>query len=95
MCAAMTTEGQSTSESIAVVVVGRIRTGIVAIGGETTGTTITSKGITWELDLGNNLAFAETAKNLNGKQATVTGSLERRTGIEIPTRFIVTVKTIE
>jgi len=95
MCAAITAEAQSTSESIAVVVVGTIRTGIVAIGGETTGTTITAKGITWELDLGNNPALAETAKQLNGKQAAVTGSLERKTGVEIPVRFVVTVKSIE
>src|SRR5262245_17186569 len=95
MCAAMTSEAQSTSESIAVVVVGTIRTGGVAIGGETTGVTITAKGITWELDLGKNPDFAEAAKKLNGKQATITGSLERKQGIEIPVRFIVSVKCIE
>ena len=95
MCAAMTSEAQSTSESIVVVVVGTIRTGSVAIGGETTGVTITAKGITWELDLGKNPEFAKTAKKFNGKQATVTGSLERRQGIEIPVRYIVIVKSIE
>src|SRR5262245_3766508 len=95
MCAAMTAEAQSTSESIAVVVVGTIRTGVVAIGGETTGVTITAKGITWELDLGKNPEFVETAKKLNGKQASVTGSLERKTGIEVPFRLIVNVKSIE
>ena len=95
MCVAMTAEAQSTSESIAVVVVGTIRTGVVAIGGETTGVTITAKGVTWELDLGNDPAFSETAKKLSGKQATVTGSLERKAGIEVPVRFIVTVKSVD
>jgi hypothetical protein len=68
---------------------------VVAIGGETTGVTITAKRITWELNLRNNSTFVETAKKLNGKQATVTGSLERKIGIEIPVRFIVAVKSIE
>ena len=39
-------------DSIRVTVVGTLRTGIIAIGGETTGTTITAKGITWELEFG-------------------------------------------
>ena len=34
-------------DSITVTVVGTLRTGIFAIGGETTGTTITAKGITY------------------------------------------------
>ena len=37
---------QSEQESISVTVVGIVRVGIVAIGGEKTGTTITSKEIT-------------------------------------------------
>ncbi len=82
-------------ESITVTVIGTLRTGVVAIGGETTGVTITAKGITWELDLGKNPTYAETAKKLNGKQATVTGSLERKTGIEVKERWIVTVNRIE
>jgi hypothetical protein len=54
-------------ESINVTVVGTLRTGIVAIGGETTGTTITSKGIKWELDFGKNTELRAAAEKLNGK----------------------------
>ena len=38
-------------DSIDVVVRGTLRTGIMAIGGESTGTTVTARGATWELDL--------------------------------------------
>src|SRR6187200_11432 len=93
--AAKTADDKPAPDSVTVKVVGLLRTGIVAIGGETTGTTITAKGVTWELDLGRNSDFGEIAKKLNGKQATVTGSLERKMGVEIPSRFIVTVISIE
>jgi uncharacterized membrane protein len=43
--AVMNAADEQTQESITVTVVGTLRTGIVAIGGETTGTTITAKGI--------------------------------------------------
>jgi hypothetical protein len=78
-------------ESITVEVVGTLRTGIAAIGGETTGTTITAKGITWELDLSKNAAFRKAAKKMHGKTVGVQGNLERRSGVEIGERWIVTV----
>ena len=82
----------SAEDSINVTVVGTLRTGIVAIGGETTGTTITAKGITWELEFGKNAAIRKSAEKLNGKKVIVKGSLERRKGVEIRQRWIVTVK---
>lgn len=82
-------------DSITVKVVGKLRTGIVAIGGETTGTTITANRITWELDLSKTPAFQKTAKMLNGKRAVVTGSLERRKGVERKVRWIVTVTSLK
>ena len=69
-------------EGISVNVVGILRTGIVAIGGETTGTTITAKGVTWELDLGKNAELRQMVKKLDGKKVTVRGTLERRAGVE-------------
>jgi hypothetical protein len=78
-------------ESIDVSVVGTLRTGIFAIGGESTGTTITAKGITWELDFGKNSALREAAEKFSGKMVDVQGSLERREGVEIKERWIVTV----
>jgi len=78
-------------DSITVRVVGTLRTGIVAIGGETTGVTITAKGITWELDLGKNPRLRKLARKLHMKRVIVQGSLERRKGVEIKQRWIVTV----
>jgi hypothetical protein len=82
-------------DSINVMVVGTLRTGIVAIGGETTGTTITAKGVTWELDLGKNAEFRKSAEKLNGKKVVMEGSLERRRGVEIKERWIVTVTGLQ
>ena len=84
--------GQSSvQDSVSVVVVGTLRGGIVAIGGETTGTTITANSITWELDLTSDPALQQAAQALDGKKATVRGRLERREGVEIPSRWIVAV----
>lgn len=82
-------------ESISVKVVGKLRTGIVAIGGETTGTTITAKGVTWELDFGKNAELRKAAEKLDGKEVTVRGMLERRAGVEIKERWIVTVTELK
>lgn len=82
-------------ESISVTVVGKLRTGIVAIGGETTGTTISAKGVTWELDFGKNEELRKAAEMLNGKKVTVKGTLERRAGVEVKERWIVTVTELQ
>lgn len=82
-------------DSVNVTVVGTLRTGLFAIGGETTGTTIMSKGITWELDLGKIAAFRRAAQKFNGKKVIVRGSLERRRGVEIKERWIVTVTGLQ
>lgn len=88
-------EKAAAADSITVTVVGTLRTGIFAIGGETTGTTITAKGITWELDFGENAEFRKNAEKLNGKKVVVQGSLERRRGIEIKERWIVHVTDLK
>lgn len=85
---------EETTESIRVEVVGTLRTGIFAIGGETTGTTITAKGVTWELDLGENAKLRKLAESMDGKRVRVEGSLERRKGVEIGERWIVTVSAL-
>lgn len=82
-------------DSITVTIVGTLRTGTVAIGGETTGTTITAKGITWELDFGNHTALRNATEKWQGKQVIVQGSLERRRGVEIRERWIVTVTGLQ
>jgi hypothetical protein len=93
--AMLAADSAPTEESISVTIVGILRTGIVAIGGETTGTTITAKGIKWELDFGKNAELRAAAEKLSGNQVTVSGSLERRAGVEIKERWIVTVASLK
>ena len=82
-------------ESIEVVVRGTVRTGIMAIGGETTGVTIAARGALWELDLSKDPGLRAKAEALSGKRAVVRGSLEVRPGVERRQRAIVTVTSIE
>ena len=86
---------QKSKEFIRVEVQGKLQTGIMAIGGETTGTTITAKGVTWELDLGRKDDLRKKAEKLNGKLVLVRGELTRRGGVEIKTRWIVKVSSLE
>ncbi|RCS43916.1 hypothetical protein DTL42_18175 [Bremerella cremea] len=86
---------EANEDSITVSVVGTVRTGLVAIGGETTGTTITANEITWELDFGQNAKLRQLADKLAGKKATVKGTLVRRPGVEGPTRWIVEVTKLK
>ena len=82
-------------ESITVTVVGTLRTGVIAIGGETTGTTIKANGITWELEFGKNAELRAVAEKVDGKLVTVSGKLERRQGVETKERWIVTVTSLK
>lgn len=84
----------TSDDSANVTVSGILRTGAIAIGGETTGTTVTAEGITWELDFGKNKVLAEAAKKLDGKKVVVQGTLERRPGVEVKERRIVTVSEL-
>ena len=83
------------SEVVQVAVSGKLEHGIMAIGGETTGTTITANGITWELQLGANEEFRKTAEEKNGKMVQITGELTRKMGVERGARFIVIVESIK
>jgi len=80
---------------IKVEIVGTLETGVVAIGGETTGTVIHVQKITWELDLGNNPDFIKLAKELDKKTALVTGTYYEKMGVEIKTRKIVKVTSLK
>ena len=82
-------------ESIAVNVVGTLHTGVVAIGGETTGTTISANGLTWELDFGENAELRAAAEKLDGKSVKFRGTLKRQAGVEIKERWIVTVSELQ
>jgi hypothetical protein len=82
-------------DAIDVVVRGTLRTGIMAIGGETTGTTVTARGATWELDLRGRPELASRAESLSGQRVVVAGSLEARPAVARRQRWILTVKTLE
>lgn len=82
------------AESIEVTIVGRITSGVMAIGGETTGTTIAANNITWELDLQGDAQLVESVNQLGQSMARVTGTLIKKPGVEIRGRMIVLVDTI-
>ncbi len=79
---------------VKVEVKGKLTTGVMAIGGETTGTLIKAGNIQWELDLSKKPKLAAKAKMLNGKTVYVTGKLQRKSGVEIRQRWIVHVETL-
>lgn len=72
---------------------GRIETGIMAIGGETTGYRIRFDGTSWELDPGDDENLRTRIESLDGKEALVEGILTQRQGVEVPTRTIVRATT--
>ena len=70
---------------------GTLRTGIVAIGGETTGTIIETKEGKYELDFGTDKDLRKKAEELNGKMVVVTGELNMRHKPLTATRFAATL----
>ena len=70
---------------------GKVRTGIVAIGGETTGTTISANGKSYELDFRQNPMLRALARTLNGKDVVVRGTLQQKEGVEVRQRRIIMV----
>ncbi len=80
---------------IKVEIVGILNTGIVAIGGESTGTIIKVNNVTWELDLGGNAKFMELAEKLEGKKVLAKGAYRKVKGVEIKERHIVKVEELQ
>src|SRR3712207_4704396 len=74
---------------------GTLRTGIVAIGGETTGIILETKQGTFELSLGRNSRLHAVAEKLDGKRVDVTGTLRVREGVEVRQRRIITVNSLK
>lgn len=71
---------------------GVLADGIVAIGGETTGTVVKVGKITWELDLSGDPKFKASAKEQNGKSVIVVGKVKKKDGVEVKTRTILKVE---
>ena len=74
---------------------GTLRTGIMAIGGETTGTVVSARGAKWDLDLTQLPEGRKKAEALDGRAVLVKGTLEIRPGVERRERAIVTVTSLE
>ena len=75
-----------------VTVRGTLRHGVMAIGAETTGVTITAGAVTWELELARQ---RERASALDGRKAIVSGRLRRAAGVEIRNRYVVEVRVLK
>jgi hypothetical protein len=90
-----TAGGKGGGNYIKVEVKGTLKTGIMAIGGETTGTIITTDSGTLELDFGKSKELREEAQKLNGKAAVARGTLSVRKGVAIRQRLIVTVNSLK
>jgi cytochrome c-type biogenesis protein CcmE len=74
---------------------GKLKTGVVAIGGETTGTLLVTKDGKLELSLTAKKDLPELAEKLSGKDVVVTGTLTVRKGVETGPRIIVNVATLK
>ena len=75
--------------------VGTLKTGIVSIGGETTGVILTTKeGVVYELRFGKP-ELAALAKDFNGKAVSVTGKLQTVEGTEVKIRKIIDVTILK
>ena len=82
-----------TEPSVRVECHGKLRHGIVAMGGESTGTTITFDGTTWELKLFDEVGRT-FAKEHHKQPITAAGSLRRVAGTAVPVRWIVDVERL-
>ncbi len=74
---------------------GTLKTGVTAIGGETTGITVTTAddGV-YELDLGENKELKKKAEDLNGKKVSVVGEYKPREGVEKKERRIIVTTSL-
>jgi len=75
-------------------VIGVVRTGLVAVGGETTGMTITTDSGTYELDTHGDVDLARRLQQLDGKRAAAEGRLSIKIGVEVSQRRIIEVSRI-
>lgn len=79
--------------SVSVECCGRLRHGVVAVGGETTGTTISFNGVVWELQLPDKAA-QDFANSHHKESIKVTGKLRKLDGTEVRDRWILDVDKV-
>ena len=74
---------------------GVLETGIMGIGGETTGTILKTKDGQYELDVQGNAELQKAVEALNGKKVTVVGVYKPRPGVEVKERKIIVVTALK
>jgi outer membrane protein OmpA-like peptidoglycan-associated protein len=72
---------------------GRVSTGMMAIGGETTGIVLVTDGDQIELQPADQ-TMRQRLQDLNGKTVTIRGTLQTMRGVEIRTRRIIKVSDV-
>lgn len=92
-CLSATADETDPAQSVTVEFCGRLRDGMMAIGGECTGTTISFERIIWEVKL-NSDAQRQFADKHNKDTVVVTGSLSKVSGIETKDRWVIDVKKL-
>ncbi len=93
LCAFAMEDESPPKSSVSVDCCGRVRHGVVAVGCETTGTTITFNRIVWELQL-NDEAARNFAKKHHKETVVVTGKLRKVAATETKVRWIVDVESM-
>lgn len=91
---ALAAEQSAPDQSVAGIKVecyGVLRDGVVAVGGETTGTTISFGRMIWDLSLKDDAQRA-FAKEHTKQRIIATGSLKRVVGTQVPVRWVVDVE---
>lgn len=92
-CRAGVESAAAAEPSVSVRAVGRLRHGVMALGGETTGTTLSAGGVTWEVRLAE--ADRERAAALHKKTVVAAGRLRRLVAVETGVRWIIDAETLE
>jgi hypothetical protein len=95
MCFVSTVFAGESGDYIKVEVKGTLQTHVMAIGGEITGTIIRANNVTWELDFGDDKELQSSAEKLDQKTILVTGTYEKKKGIEVKERHIIKVATLK
>lgn len=80
---------------IEVRMVGTLNAQVFAIGGETTGVTLSTQEITWELDFQDKSKLRKLAEQLHGTKVRVLGKLVVKKGVEVKQRWIVEVESLQ
>ena len=92
-CAAEPQPAKPGETSLRVECHGKLRHGVVAIGGETTGTTLAFDGTTWELKL-HDEASRTFVKEHHKQPITASGVLRRVVGTAVPVRWVLEVERL-